>query len=114
VYENNPQLRGSMDAGYTLAHVVRPAAWDRWLADLPESKNVEDWRTPEQKADDDRNWRVTWDPTFENPYEIYYAPGSPGFRPPVQLPSTTPDWLKDQESQWLKANKKHSPSTAKQ
>jgi len=28
--------------------------------------------------------------------------------------STTPDWLKDQESQWLKANKKHSPSNAKQ
>jgi hypothetical protein len=24
------------------------------------------------------------------------------------------DWLKDQESQWLKAYKKHSPSTAKQ
>src|SRR5262249_17264028 len=33
--------------------------WDQWLADLPESKNIQDLRTPEQIADDNRSWRVT-------------------------------------------------------
>ena len=104
LYESSPNLRGQLDAGYTLAHVVKPQAWDRWLADLPESKNVEDWRTPKQKAEDNQHWRVSWDPTFENPYEAYYAPGSPGGKPLVQFPpvSTAPDWLKDEESQAAK------------
>jgi len=130
--------------GKTLAHVVKPSAWDRWLADLPESTNVEDWRTPVQRAEDNQLWRVSWDPTFENPYESYYAPGGAGYQPGVATPSgktyvqfppappeneltpsdeiyadwvksksqpamkasTAPDWLRDQESQWLLKQKR--------
>src|SRR5262245_52551745 len=89
----------------------RVGPWDQWLADLPESKNVQDLRTPEQIADDNRSWRVTWDPTFENPYEAYYEPGAPGGKPLVQFPpaeakSSLPDWLQDQEKQWLMKNRK--------
>jgi hypothetical protein len=96
--------RAQEDAGYSFAHIVKPEAWDRWLAGLPESKNVEDWRTPQQKIEDNNLWRVSWDPTFENPYEQFYAPGAPGGKPLVQFPpvSTTPDWLRDQETQWVK------------
>jgi hypothetical protein len=100
--------RQQEDAGYSLAHVVKPQAWDRWLADLPESKNVEDWRTPTQKAEDNQLWRLSWDPTYENPYEQFYSPGAPGGKPLVQFPpvSTTPDWLRDQETQWVKTKTK--------
>jgi hypothetical protein len=88
----------------------RVGPWDQWLADLPESKNVQNLRSPEQIADDNRSWRVTWDPTFENPYEAYYEPGAPGGKTLVQFPpaaeakptkSTVPGWLADQEKIWL-------------
>jgi hypothetical protein len=90
---------------------LNEGAWDRWLADLPESKNIEDSRTPEQKAIDDERWRLIWDPTLVRPAKKplkQFPPAEP------EAKSTTPDWLKDQESQWLKANKKNSPSTATQ
>jgi hypothetical protein len=80
----------------------QPAAWDRWLADLPESSNVVDLRTPEQKAEDNNKWRLTWDPTLTRP-----APKPLKQFPPVVAPppaqSTLPAWLQDQQSQWTKA-----------
>jgi hypothetical protein len=100
--------RAQEDAGESLAHIVKPGAWDRWLADLPESKNIEDRRTPQQKTEDNELWRVSWDPTFENPYEQFYSPGAPGGKSLVQFPpvSTTLDWLRDQETQWVKTEAK--------
>jgi hypothetical protein len=96
--------RQQEDAGYSLAHVVKPHAWDSWLADLPESKNIEDWRTPTQKAEDNQLWRVTWDPTYETPYEQFAKPLVQF--PPVPPVSTAPDWLRDQETQWVKTKAK--------
>jgi hypothetical protein len=50
--------------GFMLAPFVRAEAWDRWLAGLPESENVEDRRTPEKaEGPDDPNWKG-WDPEF--------------------------------------------------
>jgi hypothetical protein len=94
------------------------AAWDSWLAGLPESTNVQDLRTPQQKIEDNELWRVTWDPIFENPYESWwYDKNRVQFPPAEEKPKPTktsdtgkptpnlPDWLKDQESQWLKSDK---------
>jgi hypothetical protein len=39
--------------GRTLGHLVKPELWDLWMEGLPESTNVEDLRTPEQRALDD-------------------------------------------------------------
>jgi hypothetical protein len=45
---HDPQLgAGSADQ---IANVVKPDPWDAWFAGLPESTNVEDLRTPEQRA----------------------------------------------------------------
>jgi hypothetical protein len=95
------------------------AAWDRWLAGLPESKNVQDLRTPQQKIEDNELWRVTWDSIFENPYESWwYDKNRVQFPPAEEKPKPTksydtgkpsanlPDWLKDQEAQWLKSKGK--------
>jgi len=96
--------RGQESPGGTLGHLVKPQAWDRWLADLPESKNIEDWRTPVQKAEDNQLWRVTWDPTYETPYEQVAKPLVQF--PPAPMVSTAPDWLRDQEMQWVKTKAK--------
>jgi hypothetical protein len=79
----------------------RVEAWDRWLAIAPMSENIEDRRGDDQTDLDEIRWRKWYGPKKQLKQF-----------PPAQ--STAPDWLKDQESQWLKANKKHSPSTAKQ
>jgi hypothetical protein len=50
-----------------MAPLVKPEAWDRWLANAPESENVEDRRDLDA----------------------------------IHMP----DFLKDQESQWVKARK---------
>jgi hypothetical protein len=83
----------------------KPEAWDRWLANLPESGTVEDRRGPDAIDMDEIYWRRAHEP--KKALKQF---------PPAETvaKSTTPDWLKDQESQWLKAYKKHSPSTAKQ
>jgi hypothetical protein len=104
------------DAGDFVAPQVGP--WDRWLAGLSESQNVQDLRTPQQKIEDNELWRVTWDPTFDNPYESWwYDKNRVQFPPAEEKPKPTktsdtgkatpnlPDWLKDQESQWLKSDK---------
>jgi hypothetical protein len=109
--------RTQEDIGYRLAPKVE--AWDSWLAGLPESTNVQDLRTPQQKIEDNELWRVTWDPIFENPYESWwYDKNRVQFPPAEEKPKPTktsdtgkptpnlPDWLKDQEAQWLKSKGK--------
>jgi len=75
----------------------RVDAWDRWLADLPESRNVEDWRAAADKAIDDERWRLSWDPTLVRPAKKPLKQFSPASE------SRTPGWLKAQEEAWIKA-----------
>jgi len=67
-------------------------AWDRWLANAPESENIEDRRGPDATDMDENRWRRAHEAK----------------KPLKQFPnvSTTPDWLKDQEMQWLRAKAK--------
>jgi hypothetical protein len=76
--------------------LVRPEAWDRWLANTPESENIEDQRSDDQRDMDQLRWRRA------------HAPKKPlvQFPPAPAAKSTVPDWLKDQESQWLTRNRK--------
>jgi hypothetical protein len=78
----------------------RPEAWDRWLANAPESENIEDRRGPDATDMDEIRWRRAHEP--KKPLKQF---------PPAETDAkrTVPDWLKDQESQWLKANKKQKP-----
>jgi hypothetical protein len=68
---------------------------------LPESKNVEDQRSAADKAADDERWRLSWDQTLVRPPKKALKQ----FPPATDGRSTLPDWLKDQESQWVKARK---------
>ena len=71
----------------------KPEAWDRWLANAPESQNVEDRRSDDNRDMDDLRWRRAHEPK----------------KPLVQFPplseSRTPSWLKAQEDAWIKAKK---------
>jgi len=79
----------------------RSDAWDRWLADLPESRNVEDLRTDNDRAIDNERWRLSWDPTLARPAKKPLKQF-----PPAEAKSSLPDWLQDQEKQWLMKNRK--------
>ena len=70
-------------------------------------ENIEDRRGPDATDMDEIYWRRA---RGEKGQLIQFPPA----KTDAHAKSTTPDWLKDQESQWLKANKKHSPSNAKQ
>ena len=61
------------------------------------SENIEDRRGPDAIDMDEIYWRRAHEP----------KKALKQFPPANQ--STTPDWLKDQETQWLKANKKTKP-----
>jgi hypothetical protein len=78
-----------------LAPHVRAEAWDRWLANLPESENIEDRRSDDNRDMDDLRWRR--------------AHGLLKKAPLVQFPpapeSRTPEWLKAQEDAYLKRKK---------
>jgi hypothetical protein len=77
--------------------VVKPEPWDRWLANAPMSENIEDRRGDDQTDLDEPRWKK------------WYGPKKPPTAlkqfPPAETKSTLPDWLKDQESQWLKIKK---------
>jgi hypothetical protein len=66
----------------------RAEAWGRWLADLPESENVEDRRDDMARDMDDLRWRKAHGPK----------------KPLVQFPAVTetPLWLRANEEQWLR------------
>jgi hypothetical protein len=48
--------------GKTLGQFVRPEAWDRWLANSPESENVEDRRSLDNIDMDTLRWRRAHEP----------------------------------------------------
>src|SRR5262249_35898367 len=70
-------------------------AWDQWLADLPESQNIKDIRTEQDKAIDNERWRLSWDPTLTRPAKKPLKQF-----PPAEAKSNAPDWLQDQEKYW--------------
>jgi hypothetical protein len=76
--------------GMTLAPFVKPQAWDRWLASMPESQNVEDRRDLDAIDMDEIRWRRAHEP--KKPLVKF---------PPVSQ-SRTPDWLKAQEDAWVR------------
>jgi hypothetical protein len=68
----------------------RAAAWDRWLAEIPESANVEDLRSPEEKDEDQERWTFTG--RFKPKVLVQFPPA-----PEVPL------WLQAQEAAYLKS-----------
>src|SRR5262249_25206381 len=72
---------------HALSPLVKPEAWDRWLANAPMSEKIEDRRGPDATDMDEIRWRKWHEPK----------------KPLKQFPaaSTVPDWLKDQEKAWL-------------
>jgi hypothetical protein len=78
----------------------RPEAWDPWLANAPMSENIEDRRGPDATDMDEIRWQKMYGPKKALKQ---FPPAEPDAK------STTPDWLKDQESQWLKARKTTKP-----
>jgi hypothetical protein len=72
----------------------RPEAWDRWLANAPMTENIEDRRGDDQIDMDNIRWQRMYGP--KKALKQF---------PPAETKSTFPDWLKDQESQWIKARK---------
>jgi hypothetical protein len=83
----------------TLGPLVKPEAWDLWLADLPESEKVEDRRSGDNIDMDTLRWRRAHG----------LLPEQQAKKPLVQFPpvseSRTPSWLKAQEDAWIKAKK---------
>jgi hypothetical protein len=82
-----------MTPGMTLAHVVKPDAWDRWLADLPESEKAQDGRSQDQIDMDNLRWRRAHEAKKRL---VQFPPASE---------SRTPGWLKAQEDAWIKSRK---------
>jgi hypothetical protein len=80
---------------HALSHLVKPEPWDRWLANLPESENIEDRRGPDAIDMDEIRWRKAHE--AKKPLKQ--------FPPAAKASSHLPDWLKDQESQWLQIKK---------
>ena len=82
-----------------LGPLVKPEAWDRWLASAPESENVEDRRSGDNIDMDTLRWRRAHG----------LLPEQQAKKPLVQFPpvseSRTPSWLKAQEDAWIKAKK---------
>src|SRR5262245_36071251 len=92
---------------YEIPEAATPAispnagAWDQWLADLPESQNIKDIRSARDKEIDNEHWRLTWDPALVRPAKKPLVQF-----PPAEKKSSLPDWLQDQEKQWLMKNRK--------
>jgi hypothetical protein len=80
----------------------RVEAWDRWLANAPMTENIEDRRGDDQIDMDNIRWQRMYGP--KKALKQF---------PPAETKSTFPDWLKDQESQWLKPHKTAKPYGAK-
>jgi hypothetical protein len=92
----NAQLGDAHKGGvHALSPFVQPEGWDRWLASAPESQNIEDRRDLDAIDMDNIRWQRA------------HAPKKPlkQFPPAAEASSHLPDWLKDQESQWIKARK---------
>jgi len=70
----------------------RPEAWDRWLANAPMSENIEDRRGDDQTDMDEIRWQKMYGPKKA-------LKSFPPAEMDTHAKSTTPDWLKDQESQ---------------
>ncbi len=54
-----PNIPGEMP-GTSMGLAPRVGAWDQWLANLPESKNVQDLRTPQEKEQDFGSWKRSY------------------------------------------------------